>query len=291
MINFEMIKYGRWDYPSDVPLHYAEVAAHFDKNDFYTNLNYSLHTEYSFGSRKFSSDKLKNLDTIASTAHHSIPRLWYSEKWAEEFAEFVLRITHNHKPPILIEIHPPFKDYCPDFKTFCNIYKVFEQIILDKYPDTQILIENRCGSTYKTAPFLFSNASDFMLLCEEIEREKLNLRIAFDIPQLFTAENMGSGKLNRMALCIQSLHIIREYFLSTHLWGKGLSGNNPRSAHHGDFNSYFRGNQELKSEFLTLISDLFDDNRKRYMVLEVNSSNNDILSIINDLKTVDFNFI
>lgn len=208
MRQFEMVQYGRWVYPEDIPIRISELAGHFDKDDIYPKQAYSLHTEYSFGSRKFSGHHLKGLDTLINSNHYGIPQLWKSEEWAKEFAAFIFRMCENHSAPEVIKIHPPFCDYAEDFRSFIPIYKVFEYEILEKYPNTRIFIENRCGSNYKAAPFLFSGFISFFELCEEIEREKLNLRIAFDIPQLFTSETIGGGKLNRMADCLGRIKML-----------------------------------------------------------------------------------
>ena len=34
MKKFVMIKYGRWEYPADVPIRIVEIAGHFDKSIF-----------------------------------------------------------------------------------------------------------------------------------------------------------------------------------------------------------------------------------------------------------------
>ncbi len=289
MKNFEMVRYGKWTYPSDVPIRISEIAAHFDKSDIYPKEAYSLHTEYSFGARKFSSRHLADLENINSCNYIGIPQLWKNAEWASDFAKFVFSICEGKGAPEVIEIHPPFSDYV-SFSQFVEIYKRFEDSAREKYPNVRIMIENRCGSNYKSAPFLFSKAIDFVELCENIERYQLDLKIAFDIPQLFTAEKIGSGKLNRMSVLFENLKIIREYVGSVHLWGKADANGRSRVAHHGNFDTYFR-NTELKAEFLALLSDYFDDNAVRYMVLEVNSSNDDVTSIINDLKSIDFRFI
>ena len=174
--------------------------------------------------------------------------------------------------------------------SFIEIYKDFEYGILEKYPDVKICIENRCGSRYKLSPFLFSKCTSFFELCEEIEREHLRLKIAFDIPQLFTAEGIDGSEINRMSNCIRGMKMIREYFGSVHLWGKGSFNGRKNVAHHGNFDTWFQ-NSDIKNEFLYHISDLFDDDIVRYMVLEVNSNNADIIKIINDLKSIDFSFV
>ena len=84
--------------------------------------------------------------------------------------------------------------------------------------------------------------------------------------------------------------MIREYFGSVHLWGKGSYNGRSNVAHHGNFDTWFR-ESDIKKEFLALISERFDDDVVRYMVLEVNSNNSDLISIINDLKSIDFSFV
>ena len=53
MTCFEMVKYNKRKYPSDIPLRIEEKAAHFDITRVETKLECSLHTEYSFDKRKF----------------------------------------------------------------------------------------------------------------------------------------------------------------------------------------------------------------------------------------------
>lgn len=62
-----MVKYGRWEYPADVPIRISEIAGHFDKSNIYPKQAYSLHTEYSFGSREFNSRCLNGLDVIRNS--------------------------------------------------------------------------------------------------------------------------------------------------------------------------------------------------------------------------------
>ena len=171
MKKFEMVKYGRWEYPTDVPIRISEIAGHFDKSDIYPKQEYSLHTEYSFGSREFNSCCLNGLDVIRSSNLYGIPQLWKNREWAQEFAQFITAICAGHSAPEVIEVHPPFIDYTGNMHNFIEVYKEFEYSILEKYPNVKICIENRCGSRYKTSPFLFSKYTSFFELCEEIQRE------------------------------------------------------------------------------------------------------------------------
>ena len=76
---------------------------------------------------------------------------------------------------------------------------------------------------------------------------------------------------------------IRKYIGGVHLWGKRKSDSGRKVSHCGDLNSYFDNNDILVNEFMGKFAELFDDGTVRKMVLEVNSSNDDMLSIINGL--------
>lgn len=288
---FKMIKYHKQQYPSNIPLNTEEIAGHFDVKSISTTMDYSLHTEYSYGKRNFINRSLDGLNSIISANKNGVPQLWKCESWAEEFAEFIIRETKDFIEPKVIEIHPPFDDYINDIKVFVSRYKIFEDVIENKYSNTEIHIENRCGSVYSGGKFLISKMSQVIELCENIERENLKLKIAFDIPQLYTAHNVSPSKKYLVSELLNEAKQCREYIAGVHLWGKGLSTNGRKVAHYGDFNTYFNNDMELKYDFLSTLGDLFDDNIYRNLVLEVNSSNNDILSIINDLNMVGFKYV
>ena len=65
------------------------------------------------------------------------------------------------------------------------------------------------------------------------------------------------------------------------MWGKRFV---TRTAHDGDLTSYFENDLETKELFLQQFHKTFSDGKTRKMVLEVNSGNEDLLSIISDLK-------
>ncbi len=73
----------------------------------------------------------------------------------------------------------------------------------------------------------------------------------------------------------------------------GKKGNDKglRVAHSGDLNSFFYDDEVVKAMFLAKMINTFDDNIVRYFVPEVNSSNRDLCSIVNDLKESGFRFI
>ena len=76
-----------------------------------------------------------------------------------------------------------------------------------------------------------------------------------------------------------------------HLWGKRKSEAGRLVSHCGDLTSYFGGDMGLKAQFLRQFNTTFDDGIARKMVLEVNSGNDDLLSIITDLRENGVGFI
>jgi hypothetical protein len=82
----------------------------------------------------------------------------------------------------------------------------------------------------------------------------------------------------------------RQHIGAIHLWGKKFSSTGRKVSHCGDLNSYF-GNVEIKEHFLTAFRECFDDGITRKMVLEVNSGNDDLQSIVSDLQRVGIKFI
>lgn len=287
--NFRMIKYHKQSYPPSIPLCIEEVAGHFDVEALRTTMAYSLHTEYSYGKRSFSSERVKDLNAICSAQRNGVPQLWTSIKWAEEFAEFLERAIQKLPQPKVIEIHPPFDDYTEDVEEFVQRYKAFESIILTKLPNTEIHIENRCGSIYSRGKFVISTLPHLIKLCDTIERDGLALRIALDIPQLYTAHNAFRNGGVAITGLLDEVRQMRRFIAGVHLWGKGVSSAGRKVAHYGDLNAYF-SDQSLKQEFLVAFHRLFDDGKCRNLVLEVNSGNEDLISIISDLESAGIRF-
>lgn len=287
MTIFEMVKYHSQEYPSEIPLATEEIAAHFDISNIRSSLNKSLHTEYSYGKRKFNSSVIASCPELISANKDGVPQLWKSETWAEQFAHFIIKLNGNTSTPELIEIHPPFNDYT-DIARFITDYRVFETLILAEYPNVQILIENRCGSIYHGGKFLISKIDSLKELCEHIEANKLKLRIAFDAPQIYTAHN--ANDIEKQISILNETEAIREHIAGVHLWGKSISASGRKVSHCGDLNSYFNNDANAKHLFLQSFANCFNDGIARKMVLEVNSGNADLLSIISDLKTVGIVF-
>lgn len=280
MAIFEMVKYHTQEYPADVPLRIEECASHFDITSVTAKLGLSLHTEYSYGKRKFDSELVQRYPEIVSAQKDAVPQLWKSEQWATEFAQFIFELAENRIPNV-IEVHPPFTDYAT-WDAFLMSYKAFESAILERYPDVDILIENRCGSVYKGGKFLVSKLPEVEHLCNLIEQHSLRLKVAYDVPQIYTAHNVK--KAEKYIELLNATEPLRNQIGGVHLWGKRKSDTGRLVSHCGDLNSYFEQNMELKNLFLQAFHNCFDDNVARKMVLEVNSGNNDLLSIVSDLR-------
>ncbi|MEM1998656.1 MAG: hypothetical protein QW127_02510 [Archaeoglobaceae archaeon] len=288
-----LVKYGK-RYPYDVPPKIEHVSGHFDVKSIRPTMPYLLHTEYSYGKRNLNSDILQKFKTILRSQKAGIPMLWFNDKWSEEFAYFVKELVGRNMNPKIIEIHPPFNDYS-DLETFIKNYRIFEEVISELFPETEIAIENRFGTQYRGGEFLISNVIDIMNLSKLISRFELKLRIALDVPQLFSAHRYLKGRnlLNSAQIrdILERLKKCRDFIVGLHLWGKARDESGRwKRFHGGDLNTYFDNDMNLKTEFLRLLHDLFDDGKPRYFIPEV-LSYTDQSSIISDLKEANFIFI
>jgi len=289
---FIPIDYDGRRYPEDISPKIKEVAGNFDVAYIRPLKEYSLHTEYSYGKRRFDTNLISGFTTIRESHKDFVPRLWASEAWALEFSEFISKIVGGNRPPKIIEIHPPFNDYCPSIEDFIEIYQVFERSISKQYPETEIFIENRYGTLYRGGKFLISKADEVERLCRSISRMSLKLRIVLDFPQLFSAHNLGPGKFteDKIVSLMRTVYPFREFIKGVHLWGKKDYGSGKQLSHMGDLDTYFV-EKDLKEIFLKELYDILDDGIERYFVPEVNSSDVDLRNIIQDLKEYGFKFV
>ena len=157
---FKLVEYNNIPYPEGYHAHIKEVAGHFDKSTIEPVDVYSLHTEYSYGKRKFDSILISSFPTLKNAHKNGVPQLWFSNEWASQFADFVIALTTDLTAPTTVEVHPPFNDYCTP-EQFAERFQVFENKIHSIYPNTEIVIENRAGSIYrggKLVSFLISRS-------------------------------------------------------------------------------------------------------------------------------------
>lgn len=246
MVKLIPIRYRNKKYPYGIKPKIEEVPAHFDCDELErkaSDLEYSLHTEYSYEPRRFTCPACRNLFGIKAADNKGVPKLWFNDSWVKDFVQFILQFTSNQKPPRIIEIHPPYNDYCNNLSQFVELYKYFEDKVLSKYHETEIMIENRCGSQYSGGVFILSTVNDLEEIARLIKEHELKLRIALDLPQLFSRHRFKIGKFSKSKLSeiFTQLQSIREYIACIHIWGKCLGKNNRIIPHTGTLDSYFKG--------------------------------------------------
>jgi hypothetical protein len=292
MITLIPIQYHNRKYPFGISPQVREVAAHFDIESVDTSFPCSLHTEYSYGKRALSGVLMERLPTIRDSHRSQVPRLWFNDKWAQEFAKFITQISESGEHIRIIEIHPPFDDYCSSLADFIELYMIFEERISSEYPNVEILLENRSGTMYRGGRFLISKNADIIALAEILDKSKIKLRLVLDIPQLFTAhfDSMEFTE-NDISEVLQPLVESAEYIRSLHVWGKKQNKAGRWNSHVGDFNTYFGHNESKKEFFLAELYCLFNDQQERYFVPEVNSNDEDLRSIVTDLRSAGFQFL
>lgn len=113
------------------------------------------------------------------------------------------------------------------------------------------------------------------------------MKIAYDIPRIYTAHN-AKTEAEYIEL-LNDTKELRQFIGGVHLWGKRTSDTGRRVSHCGDLNSYFES-ADVKTQFLRAFANCFDDGIVRKMVLEINSGNDDLQSIVADLKSVGTRF-
>ncbi|MCL1932076.1 MAG: hypothetical protein FWF55_09690 [Treponema sp.] len=293
------VKYHKLNYPFHIETNICEIAGNFDIEKISTNTHYSLHTEYSFGARAFCSNVLKHLDNITSAKKNNIPQLWFNREWAKDFFIFIELLIGSNKPPEVLEIHPPFNDYCTSFDQFLNIFRVFYDIFKSRFPATTIVIENRFGTMNKEGKFLLSTSSDVLKFGEILSNSDIDLKIVLDYPQIFSAiinedKEIGmdnlEGAMEKIESFNEELKKHREVIGGFHMWGKLKKGNR-WIPHAGNFDTFFSNNDDLKHEFLSSVFSTFNDGIDRFFVPEVNSGQDDLHSIVADMEKEGFIFI
>ncbi len=286
------IIYKSLEYPDGIKSSIYEIAGHLDKTSIRPPGAYSLHTEYSYTKRKLCSDILEGLPNLKSADINGVPQLWRGPEWASQFFSFIETICKGHPHPAIIEIHPPFNDYCPSISSFLSYYRIFEDMVQAGFPSTCILIENRFGSTYRGGKFIISRAEHIVELAEQISASGLSLKIALDLPQLLSAH----GGINDMSPqqienIITSLVPCAPQIKSVHLWGKKKNKAGRTISHVGNLDTLFDHESDKKASFLSAFRELLADDSPRYFVPEVNGSNQDFKDIITDLLRLGFRFI
>ena len=284
MVCFIPVQYKSYRYPAGIKPRLQEVAGHFGKEIVHSTLPLSLHTEYSAGKRSYSA-LARQFPALQKSQQHGVPLLWTSSDWASAFAGFIHSLCQG-EPPAVLEIHPPYWHTC-DVDSFFQRFAVFEETFRQWAPQTQIVLENRCGNLLRRR-FLLSTYQDLLQFAHRMESTHSSLRIALDLPQLFTAHRLQeAGRQEKIAPLLNHLKEIRHCISSIHLWGN----HNGTHAHWGNLDTYFSGDQALKQTFLQALFSCLDDNVPRYLVPEVNSGQTDFSAIVQDLLAYGFSFL
>lgn len=272
---FHLIRYGRYDF-GEIPVNLIEIPAHFDAPEFQTTQRYSLHTEYSYGPRKFEKEIYTKLKSLKENTLFGIPQLWFSDDWAKEFFVFIENFIQNKSAPEIIEIHPPFRDYCSNISFFLKRYSIFENELTNYFPDTKIFIENRKGNQAHKK-FLVENTQDIIKLIEGIADGGFKLQLVLDIPTFISS--IKNIDFKNFPLYYEPLKEHLSLIGGIHIWGR------ERIPHMGNLDSLFNGDRDIKNDSLKFLGKFFDDGIPRYIVPEVNGTKQAVFNeILNDLN-------
>lgn len=99
MVRLIPIRYRNKKYPDGIVPKIEEIPAHFDSKITTSSSEYSLHTEYCYGTRKFTCPACKGLSGIRVTDGKGVPKLWFNEAWVKDFIRFILRFIGTKKNP------------------------------------------------------------------------------------------------------------------------------------------------------------------------------------------------
>jgi len=290
------VKFKGITYPNGIKAEIVEESAplwipHFKR----FAQRYSLHTDPSGRPQQYF-PLLDQFPTLRMAYVEGISQLWFNRQWAEEFADFIVKIVNGNRPPLMIEIHPPYKDYCTSIEQFFETYRVFEGRISSSYFGTEILIENRYGTPYKRSPFLISSYADVVNLCNHLEKTELGLALVLDLPQLLDQIGMPSVTIALLKDMFNSLSLCRKKIKGIHLWGHRMVVNGHfRGVHREDLDGLFQGNKMLKAVFLRELFELLNDDTARYFVPEVGGNSKEendkkVKAIVDDLISAGFVF-
>ena len=198
----------------------------------------------------------------------------------------MIELTKGHPAPQVIEIHPPFSDYC-DIEVFIERFSFFQRGIWKEFPDTEIVIENRAGAVYHGGRFIISKAREIASLCERIQQTDTDLGVVLDFPQLLTAESIKPDAFDREKYnaAIDKLYPYQNVIRGIHIWGKKKSSSGRWVAHSGTLDTFIL-NSEDKAVFIEGIRRICSDGRPRFFVPEVNSGRDDLKSVVRDVLSL-----
>lgn len=278
------LRYGKQPALDSGSVMMREVPAHLDVKGLNVDGPYALHTEYSSKSRTLDSPLLDGLNTLKASHRRGVPELWSSPQWSEEFGQFIFRLVGTSEPPDVIEIHPPFACTTSSIEDFLDTYTAFEAIVRDRFHSCEFVVENRSGSKHPS-PFLISGVDSIVALGQALATRSLHLRIALDLPQVYTAHWGSKQQVGMEGVELnQRLRPIHAQIHTLHLWGRGASG----GAHSGGLDGLFAAGTGAKEACLCELRQMLDDGEpERHLVLEV-TRQSDVEAILTDLQNAGF---
>ena len=267
-----LVKYGKRKISRSHAM--TENPAHFGVSQLIVSPPYSLHTEYAASQRKISQAIQKNFPSLTATAR-GVPLLWKDDKWALSFAKWLISIIPAETPPNVVEIHPPFKEDCPDQPTFLSRFNVFADEFLSRFPSTKLVLENRSGSQ-RHKPFLISTPAECAELAQILPD---TLQLCVDFPQLFTSLcETAFPTVEEVDSVFHYVTSFRDKVFSIHLWGRENG-----HAHMGDLKSLFQSDEHIMQHFLKRLAHTFNT-RTLYLVPETNSKTEHMEMLLNQIE-------
>lgn len=269
MSQFELVGFGRKEYPAGIPIRLYTLPGDFDIQPFRVDVPYILNTEKAFYPSRFSSSALDTCDEIGRWQIEQFPQLWSNDRWAAQFALFILRLTQFSAPPEVIELYPPFFNCGGDIEEFLDRYSVFEYFIQRVYPETELVLLNR-HTSFNRFGYLISKAEELAETAELLRRKRLSLKIGVDIPELLIFEKAFTP--SRIRYVFETLSPIRDSVSGFHLRVPG-----------------FRLDARAWDAVLFYLMELTNDDKVRYLVPEVKERRN-LAHLIYDLRKAGADF-
>jgi hypothetical protein len=277
-------------YPKWITPQYAEVSAHFDvKPRVKVQPRYCLHTESSTKKRSFSSPFVEGLEHLGAKSHPPVPELWLGNGWVDDFVTFIKRFIAESacgRSPGLLEIHPPFRDYCCSVDTFLVRFRRFAAGVRDM--NCGILIENR--NRHSSREFLLSNLDSVCSFAEALQDSaETRLKFVIDIPQLLNAEAFDphvAGAANQLSTIFSRLSAptVRPYVGSIHLHGR-----KGQKMHQGNLDDLLG---KTKPDFLCSLRGFVEAGGDLYFLPELPlGTRQDVADIVRDLQDAGIGFL
>ena len=318
------VQYKGLMYPPDVKPKVGEIPLRFNASisrikksiaDMKKNgvEYFSLHTQEPYSTDNKVREQILNAPDSVVTEREFVnlaafpTSLWSSKEWIDEFITFLEIASESFEDNNIvrvIELHAPDVIDISSVVEFMDELTYFHDAVSHIFPKAEFVVENSNINNRKL--LLLSSVNEINEFSDKIDELKVNnykFGIALDIPQLLQAEGLrninaeGNKIENLFRNLMRSKHNIRSIHLS------GANGEGPDGkSHHGDLDSLFHhghpGTDEeiqkvriLKQSLLNGLNLILSDERKRYLVPELNGDpDNAVGSILRDIMAAGINF-